>query len=198
MGHQHYLAKSIIRRVLCVASVVLTALGSANAGFVDYIQVAFSKPGNNQLPLSTGWEFTTTSRLWVDFALTSTADSMKQYRIVQAPDGYALAYVNGSKQYAFNCSDDGVWQTTKKSISTTRYITVIDNARNLWSMTNAASGELFTSATVTSGKKDYTKNGVIYLGGNNTATAGGCVYYGFKGWDGDEQKVELIPCEVPA
>ena len=28
--------------------------------------------------------------------------------------------------------------------------------------------------------------------GNYAATAGGCRYYGFKGWDGSEQKVELI------
>ncbi len=37
------------------------------------------------------WNFSTTSRLWVDFALTSTADAMKQYRIVQSSDGYAIA-----------------------------------------------------------------------------------------------------------
>ena len=184
------------RTCLVFACLSLLAALPVRAGFVEYVQVAFSNPGNSKVPLSTGWNFTKTSRLWVDFALTSTADAMKQYRIVQSSDGYAIAYVNGSNQYAFNCSDDGLWQTTTKGISTTRYVTVIDNARNLWSMTNVTSGALFTSASVTSGKKDYTKNGVIYLGGNNKATAGGCRYYGFKGWDGDKQKVELIPCEV--
>ena len=194
MRHLRHLSFCILHSAFCIA--LATASVSASAGFVEYVQVAFSNPGDGQLPLSTGWNYTKTSRLWVDFALTSTADAMKQYRIAQSSDGYAAAYVNGSKQYAFNCSDDGLWQTTKKTITTTRYVTLMDNARNVWSMTNVTSGALFTSASVTSGKKDYTKNGVIYLGGNNSATAGGCRYYGFKGWDGDEQKVELIPCEV--
>lgn len=182
--------------VLCSALCMTLAALPSLAGFVDYIQVDFSNPGNNRLPLSTGWEFTTTSRLWVDFALTSTEDTMKQYRIIQSSDGYAAAYVNGNKQYAFNCSDDGDWKTTSKGISTTRYTLELDNAINRCTIKDAASGANYASATVTSGKKDYTQNGVIYLGGNNSATAGGCRYYGFKGWDGDEQKVELIPCEV--
>ena len=194
MRHLRHSSLCILHSALCIA--FATASISASAGFVEYVQVAFSNPGNSKLPLSTGWNFTTTSRLWVDFALTGTADSMKQYRIVQSSDGYATAYVNGSKYYAFNCSDDGVWQSTAKGISTTRYALVLDNALNRCSITNVSSGALLVSTAVTSGKKDYTKNGVIYLGGNNSATIGGCRYYGFKGWDGGKQKVELIPCEV--
>ena len=196
MRHLGHSSLCIVHRALCIASIALAALGAANAGFVEYVQVTLSNPANSKLPLSTGWNFTTSSRLWVDFALTSTADAMKQYRIARTSDDSVRAYVNGSKQYAFNCSEEAVNQSTSKAISTTRYAWVIDNVGNRCFITNVTSGALFTSATHASSKKDYTKNGVVYLGANNTATAGGCIYYGFKGWDGDKQKVELIPCEV--
>ena len=106
------------RTCLVFACLSLLAASPVRAGFVEYVQVAFSNPGNSKVPLSTGWNFTKTSRLWVDFALTSTADAMKQYRIVQSSDGYAIAYVSRLRTRRFYVGDQRYQYTVANAAAT--------------------------------------------------------------------------------